>query len=980
MCQRHTIFTISRGEHKLANDTNSKGEQGHTSNQAHEPDMALRKSLAKAYEPKSFEQKWYSYWMDQGLFQAHVRPGKPKFSIVIPPPNITGALHMGHALDTTLQDIFVRYNRMLGNETLWLPGSDHASIATHAKIEEMLAAEGTSRWELGREKFLERAWEWKEKYGHIITDQLKKMGASCDWSRERFTMDEGCSRAVNEVFLRLYEKGLIYRGKYMVNFCPGCRTVISDIEVEHEDTDGHLYYIRYPLLNPGCDSQDCDHTGRVASEYSDFITVATTRPETMLGDTGIAVNPGDPRYGRLVGQYAVLPLVGRIIPIIADEHVDPEFGTGAVKVTPAHDPNDFDMGLKHNLEFISVIDIEGKMTKDAGKYQGIDRYQCRKQVLEDLETQGYLIKTEPLKHSVGHCHRCHSAVEPLISEQWFVKMEPLAKPALEAVRDGQVTFVPERFRKIYEHWMENIRDWCISRQLWWGHRIPAWYCDDCNEAIVATSAPDKCPKCGGKVHQDEDVLDTWFSSALWPFSTMGWPENTADLEYFFPTDILITGYDIIFFWVARMIFSSLEFMEQAPFHHVLIHGLVRDALGRKMSKSLGNGVDPLEVIDKYGADALRISLISGVAMGSDMRFFDEKVEGARNFCNKLWNAARYCLANLEGWQPSGTASSQIYSQASLLTSRWILSRLEQTIEAVEDAMSRYEPGEAVDIIINFIWNQFCDWYIEFSKEDLANPATADETRLVLYQVLKNSLALLHPFAPFITEELWSYLPENTGSLDAGSNSTYNSGDPKSDDICQASACQANTCRANICRENNLIVANYPVPGTFSLDQSAEEQVENLIEVIKSIRNMRAEVNIPTGKKEKAIMLVDEPGLWENLSPYIKRLAWTDPLDIQDKKNSKERPRHALASVARGAEVFLPLAGVIDIDKEMARLEKAVGELKEDLDRTEKRLSNQEFLAKAPEDIVEKQRKRQQENNEKLETLKKRLEMLSQAKN
>lgn len=971
MPKAHHFHIFSRGEHKLGNSTNNKGEQGQISDRANEH-TANRKSLAKAYEPKSFEQKWYSYWMEQGLFQAHVRPGKPKFSIVIPPPNITGVLHMGHALDTTLQDIFVRYNRMLGNETLWLPGSDHASIATHAKIEEMLSQEGTSRWELGREKFLERAWEWKNKYGHMITGQLKKMGASCDWSRECFTMDEGCSRAVNEVFVRLYEKGLIYRGKYMVNFCPGCRTVISDIEVEHEDTDGHLYYIRYPLLNPGHDCQShnqpasgqedtANHPGRYASEYSDFITIATTRPETMLGDTGIAVNPSDPRYGRLVDRYAVLPLVGRVIPIIADEHVDPEFGTGAVKVTPAHDPNDFDMGLKHNLEFISVINIEGKMTKGTGKFQGMDRYQCRKQVLEDLEAQGYLIKIEPLKHSVGHCHRCHSAVEPLISEQWFVRMEPLAKPALEAVRNGQVAFVPERFRKIYEHWMENIRDWCISRQLWWGHRIPAWYCDDCNEVIVATSAPDKCPKCGGHVHQDEDVLDTWFSSALWPFSTMGWPENTPDLEYFFPTDILITGYDIIFFWVARMIFSSLEFMEQVPFHHVLIHGLVRDALGRKMSKSLGNGVDPLEVIDKYGADALRISLISGVAMGSDMRFFDEKVEGARNFCNKMWNAARYCLANLEGWQPPGTTSSQTSSQslqpssqaslqASSLTSRWILSRLEQTIGAVKDAMSRYEPGEAVDIIIDFIWNQFCDWYIEFSKEDMANPATAGETRFVLHQVLKNSLALLHPFAPFITEELWSYLPENTGESDTDS------------------------------KANNLIVANYPVPGNFNLDQSAEEQVENLIEVIKNIRNMRAEVNIPTGKKEKTIMLVDEPGMWENLSPYIKRLAWADPLDIHDKKNSKERPRQALASVALGAEVFLPLAGVIDIDKEIARLEKAAGELKQDLDRTEKRLSNEEFLAKAPEDIVEKQRKRQQENNEKLETLKKRLEMLNQAKN
>ncbi len=907
------------------------------------------KSLPKAYEPKSFEDKWYSYWMENEQFKAHVRPGKPKFSIVIPPPNITGALHMGHALDTTLQDIFVRYNRMLGNETLWLPGTDHASIATHAKIEEMLASEGTSRWELGREKFLERAWEWKQKYGHIITDQLKTMGASCDWSRERFTLDEGCSRAVNEMFVRLYEKGLIYRGKYMVNFCPGCRTVISDIEVEHEDTDGYLYYIKYPLLGDKDSSgtQAKEHAGQPAGKYSDFITVATTRPETMLGDTAIAVNPDDPRYGHLVGKYAVLPLVGRIIPVIADEHVDPEFGTGAVKVTPAHDPNDFEMGLKHNLEFVSVINIEGNMTDEAGKYTGLERYQCRHEVLMELKDLGYMSKTESLRHSVGHCQRCSSAVEPLISEQWFVKMKPLAEPALETVRQGNVTFVPERFSKIYEHWMENIRDWCISRQLWWGHRIPAWYCDDCNEIIVARSAPDKCHKCGGTVHQDEDVLDTWFSSALWPFSTMGWPETTPDLKYFFPTDILITGYDIIFFWVARMIFSSLEFMNQPPFHHVLIHGLVRDPLGRKMSKSLGNGVDPLEVIGKYGADALRISLTSGVAMGSDMRFYDEKVEGSRNFCNKLWNAARYCLANLKGWQPPASGKLHgLSGEMSTLTGRWILSRLERTIMAVEDAMSRYEPGEAIDIIIDFVWNRFCDWYIEFSKESLANAEAQDETRLVLWLVLKQSLALLHPFAPFITEELWSYLPKSESE------------------------------------SRELIISDYPVPGTFSLDVEAEEQVDNLIEVIKGIRNMRAEVNIPTGKREKAILLVDNFQLWEGLAPYINRLAWAEPLEIIDKTqltSAYERPKQALASVAKGVEVFLPLAGVIDIDKEISRLEKSMKEIQRDLDRTKKRLSDEEFLSKAPKDIVEKQRKRHLDNKEKLDTLKKRVNMLLEVK-
>jgi valyl-tRNA synthetase len=920
-------------------------------NQKQEP-----RSLPKAYEPKSFEGKWYEYWMDNELFKANVVPGKPRFCIVIPPPNVTGALHMGHALDTTLQDIFIRYNRMLGHETLWLPGTDHASIATHAKIEEMLAEEGTSRWELGREKFLERAWEWKEKYGHIITDQLKTLGASCDWSRERFTMDEVCSRAVTEVFVRLYEKGLIYRGKYMVNFCTGCRTVISDIEVNHEDTNGYLYYIKYPLLSegdqPGAVAGASDalrsfkseaHAVTPADDYADFIIVATTRPETMLGDTAIAVNPEDPRYGHLVGRYAVLPLVGRIIPIIADQHVDPEFGTGAVKITPAHDPNDFEMGLTHGLDFVSVIGIEGNMTEEAGKkYAGLERYQCREQVLADLKQLGYLAKTEEHRHSVGHCDRCYSTVEPLISEQWFVKMKPLAEPALEVVRQGEVSFVPERFTKIYEHWMENIRDWCISRQLWWGHRIPAWYCDDCSEITVARTAPEKCPKCGSTVRQDGDVLDTWFSSALWPFSTMGWPDDTEDLRYFFPTDILITGYDIIFFWVARMIFSSMEFMKQPPFHHVLIHGLVRDALGRKMSKTLGNGIDPLEVIDKYGADALRISLVSGVAMGSDMRFYDEKVEGARNFCNKLWNATRYCLSNLEGWTPPASADIN-QKQLVTMTARWILSRLGRTIEAVEDAMKRYEPGEAIDTIIDFVWNQFCDWYIEFSKESLADPETRDETQIVLWLVLRHSLQLLQPFAPFITEELWSYLPKPAESGD-----------------------------------RPLIVSDYPVPGKVTLDAEAEEQIGNLIEVIKGIRNMRAEVNIPTGKREKVIILAEKPELWEGFAPYIKRLSWIEPLEILDLRDSDietKRPGQALVSVATGAEVFLPLAGVIDIDKEISRLEKAITELQGDLDKTARRLSDEEFLSKAPEHIVENHRKRHQDNQEKLQTLKNRVELL-----
>ena len=924
-------------------------------------------TLPKAYEPKTFEKKWYSYWMDNDLFRAEVRPGKPRFSIVIPPPNITGALHMGHALDTTLQDIFVRYNRMLGLETLWLPGTDHASIATHAKIEEMLAQEGTSRWELGREKFLVRAWEWKDKYGHIITDQLKTMGASCDWSRERFTMDEGCSRAVNEVFVRLYEKGLIYRGKYMVNFCPGCRTVISDIEVEHEEVDGALYYVRYPLADTG-EAGEIDEAakGRPASSFRDFIQVATTRPETMLGDTAIAVNPNDPRYRHLVGKLAILPLVGRLLPIIADDHVDPDFGTGAVKVTPAHDPDDFEMGQKHHLKFISVIDTQARMTSMAGKYQGLDRYECREKLLSDLEKAGYLVKKEPYRFSVGHCHRCDSVVEPLISEQWFVKMKPLAEPALRIVREGKVRFVPERFTKIYEHWMENVKDWCISRQLWWGHRIPAWYCRDCEKVIVAREAPERCPDCGGPVYQDEDVLDTWFSSALWPFSTMGWPENTPELQYFFPTDILVTGYDIIFFWVARMIFSSMEFMGKEPFRYVLIHGLVRDALGRKMSKSLGNGIDPLDVVDKYGADALRISLTSGVAMGNDMRFYDEKVEGARNFCNKLWNAARYVLSNLEGWEPpipgreglpAATAfkeesgeKEQRYSnlmpgsQIQAVTARWILSRLERTTALVKDAMDRFEPGEAIDIITDFVWNQFCDWYIEFSKEDLANPDLKQKTQYVLWSVLRDSLALLHPFAPFITEELWSYLPGRAPG-----------------------------------KEGSLIVSPYPVPGRYPVDTAAEDEVEAMIEAIKAIRNMRAEVNIPTGKKARVIILAEHPETWEKAASYIQRLAWAEPLEIHPRGTAPERPHHALASVTKDAEIYLPLMGVIDLEKEIARLEKSIEDLEADLERSKERLENPEFLAKAPEEIVAAQRKRWQENSLKLEALKKRVETLQKAR-
>ena len=881
----------------------------------------MKEPLAKAYEPKSFEEKWYAYWNDNGLFGAKVSPGQPKFSLVIPPPNVTGSLHIGHALDETIQDILVRYARMQGLKTLWVPGADHASIATHAKIEEMLANEGTSRWELGREKFMERAWEWKDKYGHIINDQIKALGASCDWTRERFTMDEGCSKAVTEVFVRLFEKGLIYKGNYMVNFCPGCHTVISDIEVEHEEEQGSLWYVRYPL-------EDSDQ----------YIEVATTRPETIVGDSGVAVSPKDHRYKGMTGKYAILPIVGRRLPIIQDDHVDPAFGTGAVKVTPAHDPDDFEMGRAHNLEFVSVIDTHGKMTAAAGKYQGMDRYECRKAILKDLEEQGYLVKTEAYKHAVGHCHRCDSTVEPLISEQWYVKMKPLAEPALRVVREGEVTFVPERFTKVYLNWMENVHDWCISRQLWWGHRIPAYYCQECGQMTVSREAPAKCPHCGGQVKQDEDVLDTWFSSGLWPFSTLGWPKTTPDLNYFFPTDVLVTGYDIIFFWVARMIFLSLEFTGRSPFHHVVIHGMVRDALGRKMSKSLGNGIDPLDVVAEYGADALRLSLTTGTAMGNDMRLYDEKVEGARNFCNKLWNATRYVLLNLEGWEiPAKPVEPRSAS------GRWILSRLERTVEAVREALDRFEPGDAIGFITDFIWNEFCDWYIEISKLDLAESDLADEAKAVLWTVLRESLAMLHPFAPFVTEELWEHLP---GRPDG----------PK----------------------GSLIVTQYPQAHAHKIDQEAEDEIEALIEATKAIRNMRAEVNIPTGKKARANIAADDPSRWERRLPYIQRLAWAEPLEVAARE-AAGKTSQALTGVIKGAEIYLPLTGVIDLDKEIARLEKAMEDLRADIERTGARLQDPTFLEKAPQQIVAAQRKRFDEETDKVTTLESRVLMLKKAK-
>ncbi len=882
-------------------------------------------TLAKAYEPKAFESKWYDFWMEHDLFRGEIRPGRPRFSLVIPPPNITGSLHIGHALNLAVQDIIARYNRMGGKETLWVPGSDHASIATHARLEEILAEEGTSRWELGRKKFLQRAWEWKDKYGHIITDQMKALGVSCDWSRERFTLDEGCSRAVNEVFVRLYEKGLIYKGKYMVNFCPKCHTVISDIEVDHEESDGFLWHLRYPL-EPA--------PGKNDGGPQEFIEVATTRPETMLGDTGVAVHPKDPRYRDLIGRHAILPVVGRRLPIFADYHVDPSFGTGAVKVTPAHDPDDFQMGQTHDLESVQVLDTWGKMTAAAGKYSGMDRYECRSALLSDLDEGGFLVKTEPYKLAAGHCQRCSSPVEPLISEQWFVRMKPLAEPALEIVRNGTIKFVPERFTKVYENWMENVRDWCISRQLWWGHRIPAWYCQECGKITVSREAPVKCPHCAGPLVQDEDVLDTWFSSALWPFSTLGWPDDTEDLRYFFPTDILVTMYDIIFFWVARMIFSSIEQTGREPFRDVIIHGMVRDELGRKMSKSLGNGIDPLEVVDKYGADALRLSLVLGTSMGNDMRLYDEKVEGARNFCNKLWNAARYCLVNIDDVAPSpifvprGTAG------------KWILSRLERTVRRVKESLDQFELGDAAGFITEFVWDEFCDWYIEISKQDLLDPDLREETKLVLWAVLREALALLHPFVPFITEELWAHLPAGPEGA-----------------------------------KSSLTVHPYPEPDDQRLDANAESDMAELVEAVKAIRNMRAEVNIPTGRKAEVLLAAQDPAKWENRVKYLKKLAWAEPVTILAPAGDNAKQRQALTAVTKGVQIFLPLAGVVDLDREISRLQKTIADLEKDLERTGARLESPDFLAKAPQEIVESQRKRFEEGKAKAETLKDRVERL-----
>lgn len=885
--------------------------------------MIEEHNIPKVYDPASVEKKWYEFWEKNRYFHAEPEPGKNPFSIVIPPPNITGKLHMGHALDNTLQDILIRWHRMMGDNTLWMPGYDHAGLATQIKVEEVLKKEeGKTRFDLGREEFVKRVWAWKEEYGDRIINQLKCLGISCDWERKRFTMDEGCSRAVRETFVSLFEKGLIYKGTRITNWCVNCHTALSDIEVEHEDTPGHLWYVRYPVVG----------------EEDTYLTIATTRPETIPGDTAVAVNPEDERYAKLIGKTLRLPILNREIPVIADSYVDTKFGTGAVKITPSHDPNDYEMGLRHNLPEIVVIGKDGVMTEEAGPFAGLERYECRKQIVARLKEEGFLVKIEEHSHAVGHCQRCHNIVEPLVSTQWFVKMQPLVKAAVDCVTDGRTQFVPERFTKNYTGWMENIHDWCISRQIWWGHRIPVWYCDDCGEMSASRTDLEKCPKCGSThIHQDEDALDTWFSSALWPFSTMGWPDNTELLKQFYPTSVLVTGYDIIFFWVARMLIMGMEFMKEIPFEKVFIHGLVRDSQGRKMSKSLGNGIDPLEVIEKYGTDTLRFMLITGNTPGNDMRFYWERVEGTRNFANKIWNASRFALMNMEGYDKNAELAPYT------LADKWILSRLQDTVKDVTGLLERFELGEAGRAIYDFIWSEVCDWYIEIAKPRLYNKEAAAEratAQHVLATVLVSAMKLLHPYMPFITEEIYQCLPHEAESI---------------------------------------MISKWPVADESLVDPEAERGMNAIMDSIKAIRNMRAEVNANPGKKIPAIMLVSEDlrEVVAHNDSYIKLLGGIDNLELRPLNG--EKPENAMAAVVTGIEVYLPLAGLIDVEKETQRLSKELAAMEKDLQRAGGKLNNAGFLAKAPEDVIAKERAKYEELSGKIEAVKKRMAYLAELK-
>ena len=873
------------------------------------------------YNPKEIEQQWYTYWEEKGYFHEEVDTEKEPFSIVLPPPNVTGQLHMGHALDNTLQDILIRTKRMQGYNVLWMPGTDHAGIATQVKVEEnIMKTEGKSRHDLGREEFLKRVWEWKQEYGSTIVKQIRSLGASCDWTRERFTLDEGYQKAVLKVFVALYEKGLIYRGERITNWCPNCLTALSDIEVEHEDENGHLWHIKYPVIG----------------EEDTFLTVATTRPETMFGDVAVAVNPNDERYAHLVGKELLLPFVNRHIPIIADEYVDQSFGTGCVKITPAHDPNDFEMGQRHKLESIVVMNPDGTMNAGAGHFVNMPRELARKQVVAELEAQGLLEKVEDHGHSVGHCSRCNTTVEPMVSKQWFVSMEPLAKPALEVVRDKSIEFVPERFTKTYTNWLESIRDWCISRQLWWGHRIPAWYCQECGETIVTTETLTECPHCHGKVEQDPDVLDTWFSSALWPFATMGWPENTEEVKHWYPTSVMVTGYDIIFFWVARMIFMGLEFKEEIPFKHVFIHGLVRDSQGRKMSKSLGNGINPLEVIEEYGADALRFTLVTGNTPGNDMRFYMERVEANRNFANKIWNASKFVLMNLEGFDESFVPSAEDYT----LADKWILEEYNKTVTNITNNLDKFELGEAASAVYDFIWNTYCDWYIELAKPRLYNKEGGRDRQTAQYllvSILRHMMELLHPFMPFVTEHIWQHLPHEGESI---------------------------------------MVA--PWPSTLSMEgfSSAAAHMNVMMDGIKGIRNMRAEMNVPMGKRSEVILVPateELKDILETHGDYFHTLGWAEKVTVLSPDAPK--PENATVTVVNGLEVYLLLKDLIDADKEKERIAKEQATVLKEIARLEGKLNNQGFLAKAPEAVVAKEKEKLEEYKQKQQALNEREEFL-----
>ena len=857
-----------------------------------------REELPKVYEPQQVEARIYKMWEDGGYFRPSGKEGSKPFTIVMPPPNVTGQLHMGHAMDAAWQDTLIRFKRMQGYDALWIPGVDHAGIATQIKVEEELRKEGLTRYDLGREKFLERVWDWKHKYGNRIVEQQKKLGASCDWSRSRFTMDEGCSKAVREVFVSMYEKGLIYKGSRIINWCPHCVTALSDAEVEYVDKPGHLWHIRYPLA---------DGSGEVV--------VATTRPETMLGDTGVCVNPNDERYRAIVGKNVILPLMNKEIPVVADDYAEMDFGTGCVKMTPAHDPNDFEVGLRHNLEVIRVLDDNGKVNELGGKYEGLDRYEARKQIVADLQEQGYLVRVEDYSHNVGTCYRCHNDVEPIISAQWFVKMKPLAEEAIRVVKEGQTRFVPERFTKNYLNWMENLHDWCISRQLWWGHQIPAWYCADCGKITVSREDAATCAHCGSRnITRDEDVLDTWFSSALWPFETLGWPEKTADLERFYPTDVLVTGYDIITFWVSRMIVSGCEHTKTPPFHTVLIHGLVRDDKGRKMSKSLGNGIDPLEIIEKYGCDALRMNMISGNSPGNDMRFYVERCEAMRNFANKLWNASRYVLMNL-----GENAKNELPSMDRLtIADKWVLSKLNRLIAEVTDNLEKYELGVAIQKVYDFLWDTYCDWYIELTKARLySEDAGQKQTALqVLVYVLEQTLRLLHPFMPFITEEIWQSLPHDGAAL---------------------------------------IVAQWPAFREELQFPTEEAHMESVMNAIRAIRNRRADMNVPPSKKAALYILAANPEIFAEGEGFIERLAYADQVTLLTKE--PEELQSMVCCTTADAKLYIPMGQLVDVAKELDRVAKELEKARKNLQSIQGKLSNEKFTARAPETVVNAEREK-----------------------